>query len=215
MLYILFYNRIFTRTFDENFASAIRNQEHSLLIRIITFLTAITVVLGMRMMGTLLISSSIVFLSDGNARVSEISDNDCYGAGSCCSFFFAGITPLSARCSDRCMYCQGRYCVVLAVFAGVEKVRNRKWKKKNHCNRNLYRNFDSLNRLCTGTSENRCMRQRHYFIAHPLVRRFQKSDSQIQWKHRVLNRYVSGKFRSYCRNWCRRMWLLNALAGGS
>ena len=60
ILYILFYHRIFGVTFDENFARATgtRTQFYNMVI---AFLTAITVVLGMRMMGTLLISSLIVF----------------------------------------------------------------------------------------------------------------------------------------------------------
>lgn len=61
-LFILFYNRIFSVTFDEAFASAtgIRTRLYNMIIAL---LTAITIVLGMRMMGALLISSLIVFPS--------------------------------------------------------------------------------------------------------------------------------------------------------
>lgn len=61
-LFILFYNRIFSVTFDEAFASAtgIRTILYNMIIAL---LTAITIVLGMRMMGALLISSLIVFPS--------------------------------------------------------------------------------------------------------------------------------------------------------
>ena len=60
VLFIVFYNRIFAVTFDENFAKAtgIKTGLYNMLI---AFLTAITIVLGMRMMGTLLISSLIIF----------------------------------------------------------------------------------------------------------------------------------------------------------
>ncbi len=62
ILYILFYNRIFAVTFDENFSSAIGLKTRACNM-ILAALTAITVVLGMRMMGTLLISSLIIFPS--------------------------------------------------------------------------------------------------------------------------------------------------------
>ena len=60
VLFVLFYNKIFAVTFDETFSNAtgIRANVYNMLIAI---LTAITIVLGMRMMGTLLISSLIVF----------------------------------------------------------------------------------------------------------------------------------------------------------
>ena len=60
ILFILFYNRIFAVTFDENFAKA-TGTNVSLYNMIIALLTALIIVLGMRMMGALLISSLIVF----------------------------------------------------------------------------------------------------------------------------------------------------------
>ncbi len=62
ILYILFYPRIFAVTFDETFAKA-TGTKSDFYNMIIALLTAITVVLGMRMMGTLLISSLLVFPS--------------------------------------------------------------------------------------------------------------------------------------------------------
>lgn len=67
-LYILFYNRIFAVTFDETFSSATGTRT-KLYNMIIALLTAVTVVIGMRMMGTLLISSLIVFPSLTAMRV--------------------------------------------------------------------------------------------------------------------------------------------------
>ncbi len=60
ILYLVFYNKIFAITFDESFAQAtgINTKKYNSLI---AFLTAVTIVLGMRMMGALLISSLIVF----------------------------------------------------------------------------------------------------------------------------------------------------------
>ena len=59
-LYIVFYNRIFAVTFDENFAKAtgIRAGRYNMLIAL---LTALVIVVGMRMMGAMLISSLIIF----------------------------------------------------------------------------------------------------------------------------------------------------------
>jgi len=59
-LFVLFYNKIFAVTFDENFAQA-TGTKIGIYNMLIAFLTAITIVLGMRMMGALLISSLIIF----------------------------------------------------------------------------------------------------------------------------------------------------------
>lgn len=68
ILYILFYPRIFAVTFDETFAKA-TGTKSDFYNMIIALLTAITVVLGMRMMGTLLISSLLVFPSLSAMRI--------------------------------------------------------------------------------------------------------------------------------------------------
>lgn len=70
ILYAVFYNRIFAVTFDEVFAEATGTNAR-LYNMIIAILTAVTVVLGMRMMGTLLISSLIVFPSLTAMRISR------------------------------------------------------------------------------------------------------------------------------------------------
>lgn len=59
-LFIFFYHRIFAVTFDEEFAAATGTKVNLLNI-VIAILTSLTVVIGMRMMGTLLVSSLIVF----------------------------------------------------------------------------------------------------------------------------------------------------------
>ena len=60
ILYLFFYNKIFAITFDETFARAtgVRANLYNTLIAV---LTAVTIVLGMRMMGAMLISSLIIF----------------------------------------------------------------------------------------------------------------------------------------------------------
>ena len=67
-LYIFFYNKIFAITFDETFAQAtgVKADMYNTLIAV---LTAVTIVLGMRMMGALLISSLIIFPALTSMRV--------------------------------------------------------------------------------------------------------------------------------------------------
>ena len=60
ILYIFFYNKIFSVTFDENFSLATGTNAR-VYNTVISLLTALTVVLGMQIMGTLLISSLIIF----------------------------------------------------------------------------------------------------------------------------------------------------------
>ena len=59
-LFVLFYQKIFAVTFDETFAKA-TGVHTGLYNMLIALLTAVTIVLGMRMMGALLISSLIIF----------------------------------------------------------------------------------------------------------------------------------------------------------
>ncbi len=68
VVFTLFYPRIFAVTFDETFACATgtKAEGYNMLLAI---LTAITVVLGMRMMGALLISSLIIFPALSAMRV--------------------------------------------------------------------------------------------------------------------------------------------------
>jgi zinc transport system permease protein len=68
ILFVIFYPRIFAVTFDETFSKAIGTKS-DFFNMVIALLTAITVVLGMRMMGTLLISSLIVFPSLSAMRI--------------------------------------------------------------------------------------------------------------------------------------------------
>ena len=60
VLFILFYHKLFAVTFDENFSAAtgVRVSRYNTLLAI---LTALTIVLGMRMMGAMLISSLVIF----------------------------------------------------------------------------------------------------------------------------------------------------------
>lgn len=103
VLYVLFYNRIFAVTFDESFARATgtKTGRYNMLI---AFLTAIIIVIGMRMMGALLISSLIIFPALTSMRVfrsfkgvvisSAILSVICFFIGILISFQFS--TPAGA-----------------------------------------------------------------------------------------------------------------------
>ncbi len=60
ILFILFYNKIFAVTFDEAFARATGTNTGFFNV-LIAILTAVVIVVGMRMMGAMLISSLIIF----------------------------------------------------------------------------------------------------------------------------------------------------------
>jgi zinc transport system permease protein len=68
VLFVFFYHKIFAVTFDETFARA-TGTKAGLYNIIIALLTALTIVLGMRMMGALLISSLIIFPALSSMRV--------------------------------------------------------------------------------------------------------------------------------------------------
>lgn len=67
-LYIILFNRIFLVTFDEAFATAsgIHSSAYNALISI---LTALTIVIGMRLMGAMMISSLLVFPALSSMRI--------------------------------------------------------------------------------------------------------------------------------------------------
>ena len=60
VLFVLFYHRLFAITFDENFSRATGGKV-GLYNTLLSVLTALTIVLGMRMMGAMLISSLVIF----------------------------------------------------------------------------------------------------------------------------------------------------------
>ncbi|GHV82947.1 hypothetical protein AGMMS50212_02870 [Spirochaetia bacterium] len=102
-LFIVFYNKLFAITFDETFAKAtgVKTGVYNMLI---AFLTAITIVLGMRMMGAMLISSLIIFPALTSMRLlkkfksvticSAILSIVCFFIGVIISYIYA--TPTGA-----------------------------------------------------------------------------------------------------------------------
>lgn len=68
VLYIVFYNKIFAVTFDESFARATGTRT-GMYNTLIAILTAVTIVIGMRIMGAMLISSLIIFPALTSMRI--------------------------------------------------------------------------------------------------------------------------------------------------
>ncbi len=103
VLFVLFYHKIFAVTFDESFAKA-TGTKAELYNMLLALLTAVTIVLGMRMMGSLLISSLIIFPALTAMRLcksfrgvvvcSAIVSVTCVFAGIFCSFVLS--TPTGA-----------------------------------------------------------------------------------------------------------------------
>lgn len=102
-VYALFYNKIFTVTFDENFSKAtgINSDGYNLMIAVIT---AIIIVIAMNLVGSLLISALIIFPALSAMRVfksfrsvticSAVISVICAGTGIILSILFS--TPVGA-----------------------------------------------------------------------------------------------------------------------
>ena len=102
-LFLICYNKIFAVTFDENFARA-TGVNVSIYNVLIAVLTAVTIVIGMRMMGAMLISSLIIFPSltamrifksfRGVVIVSGVLSIICFSIGMVISYIYS--TPAGA-----------------------------------------------------------------------------------------------------------------------
>ena len=108
-LFVLFYHKLFAVTFDENFsrATGLNVDRYNTLLAI---LTALTIVLGMRLMGAMLISSLIIFPALTAMRLfrsfrgvvlsAAVSSVLCFCAGLTVSFLWstpAGATVVAAN----------------------------------------------------------------------------------------------------------------------
>ncbi|MDR2157129.1 MAG: metal ABC transporter permease [Clostridiales Family XIII bacterium] len=114
VLYILFYNKIFAITFDEQFARAtgVRAGLYNMLI---AFLTALIIVVGMRMMGAMLISSLIIFPALSSMRAfgsfkrvvicSAVLSVLCFFVGLVVSFVFDAPTGASIVIVNLAAFC--------------------------------------------------------------------------------------------------------------
>lgn len=103
VLFVFFYHKIFAVTFDESFARA-TGTKANVYNMIIALLTALTIVVGMRIMGTLLISSLIIFPALTSMRLcktfrsvilcSAVLSVICFVVGMSASFLYE--TPTGA-----------------------------------------------------------------------------------------------------------------------
>jgi zinc transport system permease protein len=113
-LYIAFYNKIFAVTFDETFARAtgVRAGAYNMLL---AALSAVTIVLGMRMMGAMLISSLVIFPALSSMRVfgrfrqvvisSAVIAVVCFAAGIMVSYYYETPTGASVVCANIVVFC--------------------------------------------------------------------------------------------------------------
>ncbi|MGN1098668.1 MAG: metal ABC transporter permease [Clostridia bacterium] len=103
IVFVLFYNKIFAVTFDESFSRA-TGVRAGLYNTVIALLTAVTIVIGMRIMGALLISSLVIFPALSSMRIcrcfrnvvicSAVISLVCFFAGMLASYAFE--TPVGA-----------------------------------------------------------------------------------------------------------------------
>ena len=119
VLFIIFYNRIFAITFDETFAKATGTKVQSYNM-IIAFLTAITIVLGMRMMGAMLISfpaltSMQIFKKFKSVVISSaVLSVGCFFTGMIFSYVYGTPSGASVVCAN---------LIVFLVFTLIGKIR--------------------------------------------------------------------------------------------
>ena len=112
-LFVLFYHKLFAVTFDESFsrATGLRVERYNTLLSI---LTALTIVLGMRMMGAMLISSLIIFPALTAMRLFKsfrgvvvcagVSSVACFCVGLTASFLLAAPVGASVVVTDLAMF---------------------------------------------------------------------------------------------------------------
>lgn len=122
--FTLFYPRLFAVTFDETFARA-TGAGAGIYNTLLAVLTAVTVVLGMRMMGALLISSLIIFPPLAAMRVfrsfksvtvcSAVLSVACFVTGMTASYALETPSGASVVCAD---------ILAFAAFALVGRVRD-------------------------------------------------------------------------------------------
>jgi zinc transport system permease protein len=125
ILYLLFYSKIFAVTFDENFARATGTRA-GLYNMLLALLTAVTIVLGMRLMGALLISSLIIFPALSSMRIfksfrfvvinSAVLSTLCFLIGIVISYMLSTPAGASVVCVN---------IIVFMAFSGAALVKRR------------------------------------------------------------------------------------------
>ena len=113
VLFILFYHKLFAVTFDESFsrATGLKVDRYNTLLSI---LTALTIVLGMRMMGAMLISSLVIFPALTAMRLfksfrgvvvcAAVTSVLCFCAGLTVSFVLSTPVGASVVCANLTLF---------------------------------------------------------------------------------------------------------------
>lgn len=125
ILFVLFYNKIFAVTFDESFAKA-TGIKTGIYTTLIAVLTAITIVMGMRIMGAMLISALLIFPALTSMRLcksflsvticSVILSVFCFVAGILISCIYNSPAGASVVCVNLAMF---------IVFAIIRIIKNK------------------------------------------------------------------------------------------
>ena len=124
ILFAVFYNRIFAVTFDETFARA-TGTKAGIYNMLIALLTALTIVLGMRMMGAMLISSLIIFPALTSMRVCKRFKSVIICSAIVSALcFFAGISSSYALSTPAGASVVVANLIVFLVFAAVGAIRD-------------------------------------------------------------------------------------------
>ncbi|MDE6519188.1 MAG: metal ABC transporter permease [Ruminococcus sp.] len=128
VVFILFYNKIFSVTFDENFSKAtgINSNGYNLMIAVIT---AIIIVLAMNLVGSLLISALIIFPALSAMRIfksfksvticSAIISVICAGSGIIMAILFS--TPVGATIVVANLFMFFIFCIISAFTSKSQK----------------------------------------------------------------------------------------------
>ena len=113
VLFVLFYHKLFAVTFDESFsrATGLKVERYNTLLAI---LTALTIVLGMRMMGAMLISSLVIFPALTAMRLfrsfrgvvvcAAVTSVVCFCAGLIASFALSTPVGASVVCANLTLF---------------------------------------------------------------------------------------------------------------
>lgn len=123
--FAVFYNKIFAVTFDESFSKA-TGLKTGIYNSVIALLTALTIVIGMRIMGTLLISALIIFPALSSMRIckkfksviicSGVLSIFCFFIGMCASYSLDTPTGASVVIVN---------AIVFAVFWLVDRINSK------------------------------------------------------------------------------------------
>lgn len=120
-LFTVFYHEIFAVTFDENFAKA-TGTKASVYNMLISALTAVTVVIGMKIMGALLISSLIIFPTVSSMRICKSYKSVVFSSMLISVFCFLSGLVLSVKFEAPTG--ASVVCVNIAVFFALSVIRS-------------------------------------------------------------------------------------------